>query len=462
LWESFEHAPDALFDGWIGDSLEHAPDALFDGWSGEANEELMEGIHHQLTSTGCYHPYHAPSHTCTTNVPTPSCSNSGPGLPDHVKMEDHVMSSPTYNPHHIVSRPEEPNTPWPDSLDGNTFLPGNPVRSFEHIPVDDRFFEGLPTMDKSPEYLLTSGRAASEAWKTTDEWSGLATSPKSELPSISHQGVPLLDRIRMYEQEVKVHQLNFNEIVLNIPDSGDDQHIRRKNLIEKIRDKRKIESGSNLSGFVIKNEELYPFMTSFIKFEGPDESQSIERESTRPSHLVARVMPGFCSSSQTWMDVYHSRLGINFEAVQKWAEEIFGNTRSAKLMSVHFLSYIFLVDTIITILPQTSHSTMVNRNQIFRMAVTCFERKTEQLRAQKSQAFSFNSSRKKMEVLWSYIAYWLTQDVHYNTNRHLWVDYPPKGKLKLHLLWKCVFNFILTYSIDSLTSEKQSELLTKS
>jgi hypothetical protein len=188
-------------------------------------------------------------------------------------------------------------------------------------------------------------------------------------------------------------------------------------------------------------------------------------ENFRPSALAGEaLLHKFLPFSQTWIGVYHSRLGIDFEEFKKWTTEIFtkvpiiSTPQAVGMMRDHFLSYIFLVDTIITIIPQPEDH-FVQRIQAFRMAVTCFERYTEEQIAKK--LFKLDIYQQKASLLWSYIEYWLTQDLNYKSNSDLWSKNSVKTGSKLCTAWKIIFNLIFAYSIDSLNTEKETELLKK-
>jgi hypothetical protein len=417
--------------GSIWDSFEHAHDALLDSWSDESNQELMEGIHHQLTPTDAYHPY-APSHTLTTNVHTPGRSNSG--VPDHFMMEDHFIT-PVHN-------------------------------SLEKTPVDDTFFEGLPTTDdKFPNYLLTIGRAGREARKTTtDKRAGLATSSNHVVMSSitkEKEKVSLLDRIQIRMEETRVHQLVFHEHVLNIPESSNPQHPGRKQIFQEIWLKRQVESRTHLAGLVVKHNELSEFVDDFNKFRLRGGYGCTEP--AFPSDIASRELTVFYNDYlETWMDVYHRRLGINFEAFDKWAIKILSQAfiktskSTKKSMRGHFVSYIFLVDTIITILPERSDQ-LVDRIQAFRTAVACFEQHTEERIAR--EQFTPPILRQKLQFLWSYLEYWLSQDQYYSSNTLLWL--PDKSGFEMRDVWKGIFNRIFAHSIQSLTIEKTLELAQK-
>ncbi|PLW53434.1 hypothetical protein PCANC_06004 [Puccinia coronata f. sp. avenae] len=412
--------------GNIWDSFEHAPDALLDSWSGEANQGSMKGIHHQSTTpTNAYPPAYY-SHTSTTHVHNPGRSNSG--ITNHFMMEDHAMWPATHNRHHIVSSTAEPSIFWPVSLDTDAvYIPGTPLHSFEQTPVDDTFFKGLPTTDDDfPEYLRTIGRAGSEARKTTtDKWVGLATSSNHVMSSITQEKekLSLLDRIHMHNEERRVHELIFHMNVLKIPESGNPELPSRKKVFQDIWVKREAESRTRPPGVVVRYDELPKLLEDFNKFH--QRGGSGRAEQAFPSDLAGKALTSWFASLQTWMDVYHSRLGIDFEAFDKWTVKMLSqafikSSKSTKnVMRGHFVSYILLVDTIITILPETSHQQLVNRIQAFRTAVACFERHTQEQIA--SQQFNLQALKQKLQFLWSYVEYWLSHDLQYRSNAHLWL-----------------------------------------
>ncbi|PLW41237.1 hypothetical protein PCANC_06812 [Puccinia coronata f. sp. avenae] len=324
------------------DLFEHAHNILFNNWNSEANgQELMEGINHQSTSTDAYHSY-AQSHTSTINVQTPGRSNLG--------IPDHVMWPANHNS-------KEHTIHGPVSLDSNAVISGTPVHPSKPTPVNNEFFERLPKADNVPGYLLTLCRTKSKAWKTMNNCAGPATSLNHEMPSITQEDVSLLDQIHMHKEETSVHQLVFHRNIWNIPESGNPECLRRKTLFEKTWAKHKAKSRTNLPGSAVKHNELYKFAEDFTKFH--QQGGSPYTQKAFPFGLAVKALTKLAYSSQTWMDAYHSRLGIDFGEFNKWTRDIFlqalikTSNKREKLMRDHFLSYIFLVNTIITILPKT-------------------------------------------------------------------------------------------------------------
>ncbi|PLW10804.1 hypothetical protein PCANC_23730 [Puccinia coronata f. sp. avenae] len=270
--------------------------------------------------------------------------------------------------------------------------------------------------------------------------------------------VPLLDRIRLRKKEKNVHQLVFHKNVFKIPDSLDELHNEKKKLFEQIFDQRQREShsGSNPCGFLLKGDEVRPFSQNFkrVTTNPPERAEKIPK----PSALLPKELNKFFSSLKIWMNVYHKRLGIDFTAVQKWTTEtllkepIMPPPETANMIKDFFISYLFFVDTIITILPETSGH-VVNRIEAFRTAVTCFEKHTDKLVPQQ-QLSLLNLKSFRLQLLWSYLEHWLTQDENYKLQAPFWDG----NKKESQPVWKTVFNFILLYSIDSLNTEKKTEL----
>ncbi|PLW36046.1 hypothetical protein PCANC_16107 [Puccinia coronata f. sp. avenae] len=273
-------------------------------WSGETSQQLMEGIHHRFTSSSSYDPY-----SRITNEPTPSRSNSV--LPDHFMTEDHAVRPPNYH-QHVEPSPGETTSSWPDNRLTNSVMFSTPIHSFENTPLDDDFFKSLPSAEEYVDYFP-------DGWKTADEWSGLTASSNNEVSRVARGDVSLLDRIHLSEEEKRVHQLIFHSDVLKIPKSGYQLHTSRKTLFEDIWAQRKAESGSILPGLMIKNDELEELANDFNRLQ----AQGGRVEDSSPS-ILARLalVQQFFPLAETWIDVYHSRLGIDFEAVRKWAKEI--------------------------------------------------------------------------------------------------------------------------------------------
>ncbi|PLW10811.1 hypothetical protein PCANC_23729 [Puccinia coronata f. sp. avenae] len=315
----------------------------------------------------------------------------------------------------------------------------------ERTPVDDAFFEDLPAVYN----FADNGKST-----------GVSTSSNNEKSRITR--VPLLDRIHL-SKENNVHQLVFHTDVFKIPDfvdadSVDELHIKRKELFEKYVDRRQRESrsGSNLAGFLLKRYEVLEFSQSLSGETAKPAKRT--KKILRPSFLLPKEINKLFSSSKIWMNVYHRRLEIDFEALQKWTQEtlLMSPIRfppgTTDLMMKFFISYLFFVDTVITVLPETRQA-VVNRIEAFRTAVTCFEQHTDKLIAQEQLSPS-KLKELRLQLLWSYIEHWLIHDESYKLQPHLWDENPTK----LRIIWKTIFNFILTYSTDSLTTEKQAEL----
>jgi hypothetical protein len=333
--------------------------------------------------------------------------------------------------------------------------------------VDDDFFEGLP--DNLEEYFMAHVDAANEGLKITDRSLGQVPSPNNSLEYIAPRNLPLLGEIGMNAEEGGFYRLVFTRDLFHFPKSDDSRLPSRIYMIEGIIKKRAAESPSNPPGLVIKSDEMKTFMEPFKRAfsqtpggkKAPKRSDlkrtfsqtCSDKKLPKTSDLAVEALVLFSESSGLWMDVYQRRLGINFKASRDWIKKAFINasietsplSRVENIMDQHFVAYIFLVDVIITILPQPTKD-VVNRIQVFREAVSCFQSYTEKIIKSKTL------NLKRIYSLWGYITYWLTQDRNYKSNSLLW------SKSKIHYTWKVLVNFILAYSLVSLHERRDLAL----
>ncbi|PLW18202.1 hypothetical protein PCANC_11840 [Puccinia coronata f. sp. avenae] len=352
---------------------------LEDHWDQFWNEEGRRLLEHidQPTSPTRYHPY-ASSHTSTTNLLTPSLSTSG--LPDHFMTEDHAMRPPTNSPN-IYTSPTGPTYSWPVSSDTHPFTSNTPVNSFAHTPgdTDDELFKRLP--DNLGDYFTAHSDAASEELKIADKIPGQVTSSNNPIEHIAQKNLPLVDAIGMNTEEGDFYRLIFTSDLLRFPESDDGQFQSKIDMIKSIIKTREAESPSNPPGLLVKYGEMNTFMQPFKKSFS---HKSSGKKRPKSSDLVVTPLGVFSRSSHLWMEVYHKRLGIDFRASEDWIKKAFINegirtSPSSDVeykMNQHFVLYIVLVDMIITILPQPTENT-INRIQVFREAVSCFQSYTE-------------------------------------------------------------------------------------
>jgi hypothetical protein len=111
-----------------------------------------------------------------------------------------------------------------------------------------------------------------------------------------------------------------------------------------------------------------------------------------------------------------------------------------------FLASIHFVYMIITINPPPA-KVMIDRIWVFRTAVTCFQRWTEENIQKKPYGFLGNVAN-RLCIIWGYISYWLAHDNNYSPHMLFWNK---NSGVSSH--GKSVFNFIFGYSMD--TSNKQ-------
>jgi hypothetical protein len=414
----------------------------------EESQYLQELIN-PFRSTSSYNLPYAASQTSSTNEPTPGPSSFG--APHHFMMEDHAMSSPTHYYHNIYSSSTEPLVPSP--LHSH---PSTPGKQFERAPVstDGKFVESLPTGAFLPEYsMITKERAASKELKIANRFPGPVTSSQNAISHIHHNDVSLSDWIGLKEEETDFHRLVFDSNVFHFPNSKDERFLSRKNMITNTIEKRPVESG-----LVINRNEIDAFMNPFRNTVKPHPEGNIdEPEGPRSAQLASHKMSVFSDFVEQWKAVYETRLGIDFFKLQKWIEstlQIDGSIVPTEAtvtgnMEKHFIAYLFLVDMIITVLHESEPPGLeVNRMDVFRRAVNCFETHTRNM----IKDDSFKTLRlKRMDFLWTYITFWFTQDVKYKSNRYLISSYSHQPSL--HGAWRRIFNYIFSLSIDGLNEK---------